>query len=86
MGFSGGSVVKNMPANAEDVGSVSRVGRSLRERKGNPLHYFCQEIPWREEPGGIQYMGTQRGRHDQATKHSTHTIFISLSDLLHSSV
>ena len=62
MGFSGGSVVKNMPANAEDVGSVSRVGRSLRERKGNPLHYFCLEIPWREEPGGLQSMRSQKSQ------------------------
>ena len=27
--------------------------------------------PWAEEPGGLQSMGSQRGRQDWATKHST---------------
>ena len=26
------------------------------------------EIPWTEEPGGLQLMGLQRVRHDWATK------------------
>ena len=29
------------------------------------------ESPWREEPGGLQYMGSQRIGHDWATQHST---------------
>ena len=36
MGFLGGSVVKNLPANAEDMGSIPESGRSLGERYGNP--------------------------------------------------
>ena len=28
-------------------------------------------IPWTEEPGGLQSIGSQRVRHDWATKHST---------------
>ena len=28
---------------------------------------FAWEIPWREEPGGLQSMGLQRVRHDWAT-------------------
>ena len=28
---------------------------------------LAQEIPWTEEPGGLQSMGSQRG-HDSATK------------------
>jgi len=32
------------------------------------------EIPWTEEPGGLQSMGLQRARHDQAHTHThTHT-------------
>ena len=27
-------------------------------------------IPWTEEPGGLQYMGSQRVRYDCTTKHS----------------
>ena len=34
------------------------------------------EIPWTEEPGGLQSMGSQRVRHDWVTEH-THTLFKS---------
>ena len=37
MGFPGGSVVKNLPANAGDAGSVLGPGRSPGEGNGNPL-------------------------------------------------
>ena len=30
------------------------------------------EIPWTEEPGGLQSMGSERLRHDLATKHHHH--------------
>ena len=36
-GFPGGSVVKNMPANAAKVGSVPGLGRFPEEGNGNPL-------------------------------------------------
>ena len=39
MGFPGGSVVKNLPANAEDSGSVPVLGRFPGEGIGNPLQY-----------------------------------------------
>ena len=48
MGFQGGSVVKNLPANvgdAGDVGSVPGLGRSPGEENGNPLQYSCLENP-----------------------------------------
>ena len=37
VGFPNGAVVKNLPANAGDVGSVLRLGRSPGEGNGNPL-------------------------------------------------
>ena len=37
--FPGGSVVKNPPANAGDVGSISGSGKSPGEGNGNPLQY-----------------------------------------------
>ena len=37
MAFPGGSVVKNPPANAGDVGSILGFRRSPVERNGNPL-------------------------------------------------
>ena len=39
MGFLGGSVVKNLPANAGDIGSVPGSGRSPEGGNGNPLQY-----------------------------------------------
>ena len=42
-GFPGGSVVKNLPANAGDVGSIPGLERSPGEGKGNPLQYSCLE-------------------------------------------
>ena len=45
MGFPGGSVVKNLPANAEDVGLILGWGRSPGERNDNPLQYNCLENP-----------------------------------------
>ena len=42
-GFTGGSVVKNLPAHAEDAGPIPGSGRSPGEGKGNPLQYSCLE-------------------------------------------
>ena len=39
MGFPGGSMVKNPPANAGDVGSIPGSRRSPGERNGNPLQH-----------------------------------------------
>ena len=51
-------MVKNPPANAGDVGSISGSGRSLGVGNGSSLWYSCLvEIPWTEEPGGLQSMG-----------------------------
>ena len=55
-------VVKNPPANAGDVrdtASISGLGRSPGGGHGNPLQYSCLGIPWTEEPGGLQSMGSQ---------------------------
>ena len=43
LGFSGGSVVKNPPADAGDVGSIPGPGRSPGKGTGNPLQYSCLE-------------------------------------------
>ena len=45
-GFPGDSVVKKLPANAEDswdAGSIPGLGRSPRVGNGNPLQYSCLE-------------------------------------------
>ena len=45
LGCLGGSVVKNPPANAEDVGSIPGSERSPGRGNGNPLQYSCLENP-----------------------------------------
>ena len=48
MGFPGGAVVKNLPANAggaRDVGLTAGSGRSPGEGNGNPLQDSCREKP-----------------------------------------
>ena len=44
-GFPGGSVVKNPPASAEDMGPISGLGRSLGGGRGYPLQYSWLENP-----------------------------------------
>ena len=43
LGFPGGSVVKNSPANAGDMGWIHGSGRSPGEGNGNVLQYSCLE-------------------------------------------
>ena len=38
-------MVKNPPANAEDLGSIPGLGRSTGGAHGNPLQYSCLENP-----------------------------------------
>ena len=55
-----GSVVKSLPANAGDLGSVPGWGRSPRERNGNPLQYSGLENPHgQRRQEGLQSMGSQ---------------------------
>ena len=42
-GFPGGSMIKNLPANAGDVGLISGFRRSPGEGNGNPFQYSCLE-------------------------------------------
>ena len=62
MGFPGGSVVKNPLANAGDIGSIPGSGseKSPREENVNPLQYSCLGDPMDEEPGRLQFTGSQK--------------------------
>ena len=62
-------VVKNPPANAQDLrttGSIPWLGRSPGGGHGNPLQHSGLEKFMDEEPGRLQSMGSQRVRHDQS--------------------
>ena len=54
----GGSVVKNLPTNAGNLGSIPGLGRSPGEGNGNRLQYSCLENPmergdWRAIVHGV---------------------------------
>ena len=72
-GFPGGSQI-NPPASTGGVGSIPGLGRCLEKdskllqysllseppgKPPNPLQYSYLEIPWTEESGGLQSMGSQ---------------------------
>ena len=57
-------MVKNLPAVWET--QVQSLGQEDPLEKGMATHssILGWEIPWTEEPGGLQPMGSQRVRHD----------------------
>ena len=60
MGFRGGSVVKNLPANAGDVGDAGLIPGSGRSPgKGNATHssILAGKSPGTEDPGELQTIG-----------------------------
>ena len=57
LGFPGGSVVKNLPANAGNTGSIPGSGRFPGEENSNPLQYSCPGNPMDREACGLQSMG-----------------------------
>ena len=62
MDFAGGSGVKNPSAGAGDATLIPGTGRSPGEGNDNPLQYSSQEIPWTEEPGGLQSVELQKNQ------------------------
>ena len=50
-------MIKNLPAVAGDVGSVSGLGRSPGERNSNPLQYSCLENPMHRGASGYNPWG-----------------------------
>ena len=58
------AVVKNLPANAEDMYIFPGLGRSPGGGYDNPLHILAWRIPWTEEPGRLQSIGSQTVGHD----------------------
>ena len=64
-GFLGGSVVKNLPANARDV--VRSLGWEDPLEKEMATH-LPRKPHEQRDPGGLQSMGSQRVRHNLAIK------------------
>ena len=57
-------MVKNLPAMQET--RVQSLGREDPLEKGMAIHssIFAWIIPWTEEPGGLQFVGSQRAGHN----------------------
>ena len=71
--FLGGAVVKNLLAIQKMwVRSLNKED-TLEEEMAAHSSVLAWKIPWTEEPGRLQSMGSQRVRQDWATKHSTET-------------
>ena len=71
LGFPGGSVVKNVPANARDWDPSPGWGDPMEEEVA--AHSTLSSVlawgtPWTEEPDGLQSVGLQRVRQDLATE------------------
>ena len=60
LGFPGGSVVKNLPANAGDTGSIPGWEDPLEKEMATHFSILTCRIPWTEEPGGLQSMVSQK--------------------------
>ena len=52
-GFPGGSVVKNLPANAGDTGLIPGQEDPLEKEMATHSSVLDWRIPWMEEPGGL---------------------------------
>ena len=68
MSFSGGSVVKNPPANAEDAGDQSSIPGSGRSPGGGNCNH--SSISFLEKPKDRGAWRSQRDRHNLPTEHA----------------
>ena len=64
LGFPDGSMVKNLPATQEMQFRSLGQEDPLEEEMATHSTILAWRIPWTEEPGGLQSMGSQRVRHN----------------------
>ena len=60
-------MVKNLPVSARDIrDAVGSMGQEdpLEEEMSTDSSIIAWRIPWKEEPGGLQSIASQRVRHD----------------------
>ena len=60
----GAKMVQNLPAMQETWVRFLGQEDPLEKEMANHSSILVGEIPWTEEPGGLQSMGSQRIRHD----------------------
>ena len=64
LGFPGGSVSKEYACSAGDMDSVPGLEDPLEEGIATYSSILASKIPWTEEPGGLECIGSQRVRHN----------------------
>ena len=64
VGFPGGSDGKVSACNVGEPGSIPGLERSLEKEMATHSSTLAWIIPWMEEPGRLQSMGSQTVRHD----------------------
>ena len=57
-------MVKNQPADAGHTGDSGSIPGRGEEEVETHFNILAWEIPWTEEPGRLQFMGSQRVGHD----------------------
>ena len=60
MDFPFGSVVKNLPANAGDMGLIPGWEGTLEKEMATHSNIPAWEMPLTEDPGGLQSMGVTK--------------------------
>ena len=78
-------VVKNLPANAEDIRDMSLIpgsGRSQRAKHGNALYYSCLENPMDRRAWGATVHRVSK-RQTQLKQLSTHACIYTAIVLIH---
>ena len=66
-GFPGGASGKEHTSQCKrhrDTGSIAGLGRSPGEENDTYSSILAWRIPWTEEPGGLQSIGSQRVGHN----------------------
>ena len=63
-GFPGGTVIKNLLAGEGDMDLIPGQEDPLEKEMETHSSILAWKIPWTEEPGQLQSMGSQRVRHN----------------------
>ena len=67
LGFPLGSVVKELPCNEGDLGSISGLGTYAQRKMMSFSSILAWRISWTDEPSRLQSIGSQRVGHIEST-------------------
>ena len=73
-----GSAVKNQPTSAGDLALIPGLGDPLEKEMATHSSILAWEIPWTEEPGGLQPIRSQRIRYNLVIKQQQRSPFLNV--------